>query len=244
MYGPALEADGEISNGMDVWVKRTDELILEEWYRTGDYHRDHGKGLDCYAVGRTLGGGAMAPLKDGRLVLGHNFKSCILLDKGPLRISFRLIYAPYKVGLKEVTESRVITLDAGARFNRIEEIYEGLYPGTEVAAGIVLRAGGELMRDTLKGILGYWEPQNRDNNDDNGHTAIGIIFPDVMEKIVEQEGHIFGIDRYGQVSFVYYAGSGWSKGGIENAAIWFGRLKEEKMKLENPLEIEMNSNYE
>ena len=61
MYGPALQATGEISNGIDIWQKRTRDLVVDKWYKNGDYHTDHGEGLDCYKVGRTLGGGAMAP---------------------------------------------------------------------------------------------------------------------------------------------------------------------------------------
>lgn len=242
MYGPALEATGEISNGLDIWVKCKDELVLEEWYKNGDYHRNHGKGMDGYAVGRTLGGGAMAPLAEGKLVLGNNFTRVGWVDEGPLRISFCLCYAPYRVGVTEVTERRVITLDAGSRFNRIEETYEGLPTGWEVAAGIVLRPEeGERWCDTVRGLLGYWEPLNRNNGDDNGHTAIGLLFADRMGHIVEKDGHLLAVGRYEKAPFVYYAGSGWSSGGIEDAEEWFGILKAEKMKLENPLKIKIEA---
>ena len=51
VYGPALKATGEISNGMDFWAKRTESLIIDKWYRedlagTASYHKDHGEGLD------------------------------------------------------------------------------------------------------------------------------------------------------------------------------------------------------
>lgn len=242
MYGPALEATGEISNGLDVWMKCKDELMLEEWYKNGDYHRNHGKGMDGYAVGRTLGGGAMAPLADGKLVLGNNFTRVEWMEEGPLRISFCLCYAPYQVGGAEVTERRVITLDAGTRFNRIEETYEGLPVEGEVAAGIVLRPEeGERLCDTVSGLLGYWEPLNRNNGDDNGHTAIGLFFPNRMERIVEKDGHLLAVGKYGKTPFVYYAGSGWSLGGIKDAEDWFGILRTEKIKLENPLKIKIET---
>ena len=67
VYGPALKATGEISNGMDFWAKRIEGLI-DKWYENdlsgvASYHTDHGEGLDYYKVGRTLGLGMTAPVK-------------------------------------------------------------------------------------------------------------------------------------------------------------------------------------
>ncbi len=66
MYGKALEnTPKEMAYGMDVWVKRTDRLILNERYSRGEYHIDHGDGMDYYHVGLTLGAGNMMPcIKD------------------------------------------------------------------------------------------------------------------------------------------------------------------------------------
>ena len=55
VYGPALEATGEISSGLDIWVKRTRKPIIEKWYYAAEYHKDHGEGLDMYKVGPTRG---------------------------------------------------------------------------------------------------------------------------------------------------------------------------------------------
>ena len=33
MYGPALEADGEVSSGIDVWSKSTPRLVINDWYQ-------------------------------------------------------------------------------------------------------------------------------------------------------------------------------------------------------------------
>ena len=107
MYGPALQATGEISNGIDIWQKRTRDLVVDKWYKNGDYHTDHGEGLDCYKVGRTLGAGAMAPYLNDTVWLGNNFVESRILDNGPIRITFELTYAPYRVGDRPVTEKRM-----------------------------------------------------------------------------------------------------------------------------------------
>jgi hypothetical protein len=45
-YGKALEGSSEDAQGFDFWAKRSNDLVVDEWYKTGDYHADHGKGLD------------------------------------------------------------------------------------------------------------------------------------------------------------------------------------------------------
>ncbi len=240
MYGPALEATGEISNGIDTWVKRTGELLIDEWYRTGDYHKDHGKGMDCYKVGRTLGAGAMAPFVDGKMVLANNYVSQRTLDNGPLRISFRLDYAPFRAGKHELTETRIISLDANSHFNRIEEIYTGAPEGMPVVAGIVARPEpGDTLLDASKGIVAYWEPQNNDNGDNNGHTGIAVVFPDSMSDAFCRNGHFLALGACpgSGKSFVYYVGTGWSKADVPSATDWFRRVEEERFKVKHPLQV-------
>ena len=41
--------------GMDAWSKRTNRLILDEWYKLNNYHKDNGDGLDFFHVGSSLG---------------------------------------------------------------------------------------------------------------------------------------------------------------------------------------------
>jgi hypothetical protein len=238
VYGPALEATGEISNGIDAWVKSAHGLLVDKWYASGDYHRDHGEGLDCYKVGRTLGAGAMAPLADSAFVLGNNFTSARVLDQGPLRVTFELAYAPFAVGENVVTERRVISLDADAILNRVEEYYENA-PGMEVAAGIVLREGaGIVWKDAANGVIAYWEPLNNDNNEDNGHTAVAVIFPGEMKETRQVAKHLAGIADYspGEV-FTYLAGAGWSKGGFATPGDWHEHVTGELMKIKFPLEV-------
>ncbi|MDR0765539.1 MAG: DUF4861 domain-containing protein [Odoribacteraceae bacterium] len=236
VYGPALEATGEISNGIDAWVKSVRELVVDKWYAAGDYHRDHGEGLDCYKVGRTLGAGAMAPLVDSALVLGNNFTTARILDQGPIRFTFELTYAPYTVGDSVVTERRVISLDAGAHLNRVEEYYENA-PAMEVAAGIILREGeGIVWNDAANGVIAYWEPRNNDNNDDNGHTAVAVIFPQKMKETRQVANHLVGIADYSLGEpFTYHAGAGWSKGGFATPADWSEYVTGELTRINYPL---------
>ncbi|MDR1414727.1 MAG: DUF4861 domain-containing protein [Odoribacteraceae bacterium] len=240
VYGPALEATGEISNGIDAWMKSSRQLVLDEWYAAEDYHRDHGQGLDCYKVGRTLGAGAMAPLADGAFVLGNNFTAYNIVEQGAIRLSFELIYAPYAVGESLVTERRLITLDANTRFNKIEERYENAAP-MEVAAAIILREGdGVMWTDATNGAVAYWEPRNNDNNEDNGHTAVAVLFPGGMKETRQIDGHLAGIADYEPgTAFAYLVGTGWSKGGVETPDDWKHLMEDELTRLHNPLIVEI-----
>ena len=198
--------------------------------------------MDVYAVGRTLGGGAMAPLRDGKLVMGNNFTDCRILDQGPLRFTFSLDYAPYEVGDRRVAERREITLDANTHFCRIRETYDGLPAESLVAAGIVLRdQPGEIWRDTVRGVLGYWEPENWNNGENNGHLAVGIVFPHALKKIEETQGHLLAITEYPGTVVEYWMGTAWSQWGeVKEATDWFECLNREKKRLENPLIISIN----
>ena len=231
MYGPALQATGEISNGIDIWQKRTRDLVVDKWYKNGDYHTDHGEGLDCYKVGRTLGAGAMAPYLNDTVWLGNNFVESRILDNGPIRITFELTYAPYRVGDRPVTEKRIISLDANTRFNRVTEIYDR---SMEAAAGIVLRDGGERMQDGH--CIAYWEPAA--GND--GNTGIGVVFPEGIAQSVENCGHLLALTSVkANEPFTYYTGAGWSKAGTEDAKAWFEEVKNESARLAAPLVVDI-----
>ena len=45
MYQQALiQGEGTVSSGMDVWIKRTRNLVIDKWYKNGDYHQTTEKG--------------------------------------------------------------------------------------------------------------------------------------------------------------------------------------------------------
>jgi len=47
MYGKELEkTPKEMAYGMDVWVKSTDRMVINERYKRGKYHEDLGDGMD------------------------------------------------------------------------------------------------------------------------------------------------------------------------------------------------------
>lgn len=241
MYGPALEATGEISNGIDIWLKRTDSMIIDKWYAPGfNYHADHGEGLDCYKVGRTLGAGAMAPYTKDSLWLGNNYVAYRVLDNGPIRIAFQLDYAPFRADTVMVTERRTVSLDANTHFNRITEEYTGDFDRLKVAAGIVTRGAGGRVLDILNKpikMVGYWEPLNTDNKPDNGHTTVGLVFPCEI-KVETRLGHLLASTEIPQGEpFTYQMGAGWSKSDVPTPEVMSRLIFDQQRKSESPLVV-------
>lgn len=235
MYGPALAATGELSNGIDVWAKRTDKLIIDKWYKLNDYHKDHGEGLDYYKVGRTLGAGAVAPLAETLLVLGENFIRAEVLENGPLRTTFKLYYAPLKVGEVEVVESRTVSLSANSQFNKIEQVFEGDFSTLPVASGIVLqKKKGDLVVDEELGMIAYQEPEMGKN----GQLVISVILGNNFKGSKESEGHMLALSSMKSGKpLTYYMGNAWSKAGFTTLGQWVDYTKEYATKLKQPLEI-------
>jgi len=242
VYGPALKATGEISNGMDFWAKRTESLIIDKWYRddlagVASYHEDHGEGLDFYKVGRTLGLGMTAPVHNDTLCLGDNFVTAEIIDKGPLRLTFRLTYEPYAVGDKMVTESRIISLDAYSLFNKVTHIFDTDLEKLSVVTGIVTdESVTPVTFGDTDGIIAYETP----GNEANGTIYTAVIQPEGYESVQMFDGHYAGLNSITPgSSYTSYVGGGWNKAGFGSFDEWVAFLKTEKEKIYQPLIIDI-----
>ncbi|MDO9255641.1 MAG: DUF4861 family protein [Bacteroidales bacterium] len=239
MYGPALQSTGEISSGIDVWLKRTSEVIIDKWYKSDDYHVDHGEGLDSYKVGPTLGAGGIAPFANGKLYYSKNWTTYKVLTTGNLQTVFELTYSPWLFNGKEISETKRITLNAGSQLNQMDVTYNAKDMDTiPVATGIIKRAEkGVVTMNEISGYISYWEPASKKD----GITGIGLVVPGNTGMSVV-ENHIAAFSyALNKKSFRYYQGACWDKAGeIVNAQEWENHLNEFSMKLKNPLQISIN----
>jgi len=238
-YGPALEtAPGEMlaTPGFDTWVKCVDTLVVDARYKRGNYHHNYGDGMDCYKVGRTLGAGASAPYVNDTLWLSRNFTAWETLDNGPIRTTVKFAYAPFRVADKEVSLTKTISLDAHSHFNRIENVYEGDFTTLPVAAGFV--------RHDVKGLsstenwLGFYEAASDSKQpEEDGDLYLGVILPGADFR-AEAAGHAIAIAEVENgVPMTYYAGSGWSQGGVEDMPDWMETLEEASAAVTAPLVV-------
>ncbi|MFL9829322.1 DUF4861 family protein [Flavobacterium sp. ST-87] len=234
-YGKALEKQVGDAYGFDVWVKRTDRMILNERYKLADYHVDHGDGLDYYHVGFSLGAGNMAPYINDTIRYSGNYHHWKVLDNGPLRSTFQLMYDTWNAGGIQVKATKTISIDAGSQLNRIENqfTFDGNKP-MPVVVGIIKRpeAGNILLNEQL-GIVGYWEP----TFEKDGTTGVGaILTTPVINMLVNKQQLLAKTTVKNNESIVYYAGAAWNKAGkITNSKKWFDYLNDFNQSIKNPL---------
>lgn len=238
MYGKALEnTPKEMAYGTDVWGKRTTRMVLNERYKRGEYHVDHGDGNDYYHVGLTLGAGDIAPYVKDKIYYPLNYRNWKILDQGPLRFTFQLFYENWDVAGKSVKVVKTISLDAGSHLNRVAANFE--YQGNEalpVAMGIIRRnEPGSIVLDEQQGIMAYWEPQHAED----GITGVATISsdPKLLMKVSDEQLLTKTIAKSG-VPVVYYNGAAWNKANeITTAAAWFNYLNNFKQALQQPLKV-------
>lgn len=235
MYGKALELQGKgNAYGTDVWVKNTDKLVIDERYKRGKYHEDHGDGMDYYHVGFTLGAGNIAPYKNDSIWYSKNYYQYKVLDNGPLRTSFQLDFETWLVAGEKVIATKTVSLDAGTQLNKITVSY--VFENDEImpaVIGIIKRPeeGGKELLNTEDGILSYWEPTH--GND--GTTGVGVIIPSkVNDMKVINDQFLAEVEVLNNVPFIYYTGAVWDKAGvITNNEQWVLYLENKKQELLN-----------
>jgi hypothetical protein len=227
-YGKALESTKENALGLDVWAKKTSELVIDKWYKKNDYHRDYGEGLDFYHVGNTLGAGNIAAFAGDQIVFPANYVKYEVLDNGPLRSTFRLHHAPWKVGDDQVQLVKEIQIDAGSYFNKITATFESAKKDSVgFCVGIRQNAGKDaVMLHEAAGTMGYWQPADPVN----GIIGIGVQMKDIQGEMKQHNGHVLFTSKIASgAPIVYYMGAAWDKkGDFTTADEWFQFLMQKK----------------
>ena len=280
-YGPALQAKGERGFGYDLFTKyNTTEPMLEAMYakeldketlakiaelkktdpkaaaelsRERSYHIDHGYGMDCYAVGPTLGAGVAALMVNDTIIYPWCYKNQEILDNGPLRFTVKLEFTPLTVKVDStVVETRLITLDAGSHLNKTVVSYSNLKETLPIVAGIVLHEpDGAVVADAANGYITYVDPTT---GPDNGKIFMGAAVPAVVkdaktvlfsEKEKKErnnaDGHVLAVSDYEPGSeYVYYWGFAWDKADIKTADAWNRYMADFAQKVRNPLTVKVN----
>jgi hypothetical protein len=243
IYGKALIPVDGPSNGLDVWYKRTSELVIDRWYEAelsgkASYHNDHGEGLDDYKVGRTLGAGAMAPYAGNKLWLNENFIASKILDNGPLRTTFKLAYKDILVDGKSFSENRTFSIDAGSQLTKVIQEYGTTKP-VPVAAGLIKRtAGDSVIIASDRSYILYPEPATHKTEG----VYLGLVFPQGADRIVtdayDAYVHTLAITTYTPgMPVIYYTGYGWNKFGFEHVSEFQSYLVNFVQSLKQPLII-------
>jgi hypothetical protein len=239
MYGPAiLKVPKEhVGSGVDLWVKRVRQPIVDLWYKRGEYHTDHGEGLDHYDVGTGRGCGGSEIFSGGKAYAAPVYSSWKLLADGPLRAAFELRYDGWDAGGRKVSATKRISIDAGSNFSRVEEVYASGRPGPlQVGVGIAQRKGdGRLVKDEPAGWMSYWQPEDAPH----GNTACAVILPGQQTRATMDgdDAVLLGQGVPGK-PFVYYLGGGWSQSGdFADAPAWEAYVRNVAARVATPLKV-------
>ena len=274
VYGPQLQKTGERSFGIDVWTKNSPDLnVPERYYKDYEgnvrgyeigkngrkdewidlhtsFHLDHGKGLDCYGVGPSLGCRTPALMDGDNLIFPYCYKKYRIVDNGPLRFTVELTYNPVKIKNDEnVVEHRIISLDKGSNFNKMTVWYDGLTTPTDFATGFPIHEEDTETKTFAKDYVSYADPT--DNIEvNNSQVYVGVLFPEGIDHTYYQlfdkkhdgaTGHALGLKRglKNGEKYSYYFGAAWSKYDVRSYAEWQIRIKDYLDALKNPLLIEV-----
>jgi hypothetical protein len=237
MYGAALETwekEPLTSSSVDVWLKRTRRLIVNDWYMVDDYHRDHGEGADFYSAGRSRGCGGSGLWLDSKLVISKNFRDSRVLASGPIRLVFELDYPVWTTaGVR--SETKRVTLDAGQNFNRFESRY--VVDGIDkplYAAGIKKFPATDARIERAGGWIRAWGPVT------GGTGKFGcaiVIDPAAIVDVTEADGNHLVVAR---APATYYAGTAWDQSGdFATAGDWDRYVEQWSQRIGSPLRVEI-----
>jgi hypothetical protein len=226
MYGAALETwekEPLTSSAVDVWLKRTRRLVVNDWYMVDDYHHDHGEGADFYSAGKSRGCGGSGLWRDGKLVVSKNFRESKVLAAGPIRLVFELRYP-------DLGETKRITLDAGHNFGHFESSYDSTY-----AAGIKKNKDAHFRAEKAAGWVRTWEPVTGGD----GQFGCAVVFdPAKITDVTESDGNYIVVANK---PASYWVGVGWDRSGDFNGVDdWDRAVAAWARRVASPLRIEVN----
>ncbi len=241
IYGPALA--GPRTFGQDIWIKNTSRFVFDAWLTAGNFHRNHGEGCDCYMVGKALGGGACAPVADGKVCIGDNWTTQKRLSNGPLRTEAEFTYRDIDVNGVPFTARRSLSLDANSRLVRWTTSFEA--EGVDSLEVIV----GAVVHDTVSLVFGddyvsftEWASDSKlaDPHGD-GLISIGVVLADSFKgKPANIDGHAGFILKVACGETVeFWTASGWSEGGVESPEAWNGYMRAQATAVNHPLTVKV-----
>lgn len=239
IYSKELEWE-TVSQGIDMWCKRVSTPIIDTLYHRRDYHHDHGEGMDCYKVGRSLGAGASALMHEDKLVLGRNYTSSRILDCGPVRVCFEVDYPADTLPGGVCQKTKRFTLDRGSFFTKVEDRFLSGLPSIETAMG--LRRNSVESVELLKDCIFLSEkPSDSRQPELDGTIFLALVCPEADSVKATDKNWCLVKRLRSDRHITYYIASAWSLAPwVKDISSWKDIVKSFRTGLNEPLEVTTN----
>ena len=238
-YGKALitwKGEPLTSSAIDIWSKRTENLVINDWYMVDNYHTDQGEGVDAYSAGPTRGCGGNGIWSNGQLYIPTNFVDSRVLANGPIRVMFELVYEPFDVNGVNVSQVLRVSLDAGSQLNQFRASYQGGSEPLALAVGLKKVKDEQKQFNAERGWLTIWEPVDKNL----GMQGLAIVVdPRAVDKLAEDKLNHLVILKPGITTPVsYWAGFAWDRAGkFPSAESWNAYVDQFAERLRSPIEV-------
>src|SRR5829696_4357465 len=240
-YGKALitwKGEPLTSSAIDIWSKRTEKLVINDWYMVDNYHSDQGEGVDAYSAGPTRGCGGNGIWSNGQLYIPTNFVDSRVLANGPIRVMFELVYEPFDVNGVKVSQVLRVSLDAGSQLNHFRASYQARGGSESFALAVGLKKVKDEQKqfNAERGWLTIWEPMDKNL----GMQGLAIVVdPRAVDKVAEDKLNHLVILKPGITTPVsYWSGFAWDRAGkIPSAESWNAYVDQFAERLRSPIEV-------
>lgn len=261
VYGPSTQRKGERAFGYDIFFKhfneepvlpvlykdetdpavwaRVDSLraidpkLAQDYIDSFSYHIDHGLGMDCYAVGPTMGDGVAAFIDNDSILFAWCYDTVEVLDNGPLRFTARFDFAPRIVGADTaVVEHRIVSLDRGAYLNRQHTWFDGLGASRRIGAGMPLRQGARMASGA-----DYAAVTDSTQGPDNGMALLGVVMPGAEASALVQNHNVVFKELAPSDTLTHYWGFAWDRENFGTLDDWGTYLGEVSKAIANPVKV-------
>ncbi len=239
IYGPALQDPRTF--GSDVWLKCTERLVIDDWFKKMDYHHNYGEGMDCYKVANTLGGGAVTPYVGEKLIIGDNWATQEHLTDGPIRTKAYFTYDAFDVAGQKVSATREISLDANSRFVQSTTWFSAQTQELPLALGAIQHD----VLDRVDGTnwIAFTEVASDTKQPEiDGNISIGLVLsPELAaEGTATLDGHaVIKTTAKCGLPVTVWTASGWSQGGVESPRAWTALVQDFAYAKAHPLKVEV-----
>lgn len=239
IYGPALQDPRTF--GSDVWLKCTERLVIDDWFKKMDYHHNYGEGMDCYKVANTLGGGAVTPYVGEKLIIGDNWATQEHLTDGPIRTKAYFTYDAFDVAGQKVSATREISLDANSRFVQSTTWFSAQTQELPLALGAIQHD----VLDRVDGTnwIAFTEVASDTKQPEiDGNISIGLVLsPELSaEGTATLDGHaVIKTTAKCDTPVTVWTASGWSQGGVESPQAWTALVQDFAYAKAHPLKVEV-----